>query len=307
MSRVLVTGIAGSLARLVGLSLQREGHEVSGVDYRRRPKDHPERIPYTQANYNKTRIEDLIRRFKPETILHLGRVGNLKLAVGRRFDLNVVGSGKIFELAEKYGVHRVVVLSTFHIYGAHPANHVPIAEDEPLRSGPDFPELSDAVQLDNLALQWAYRNPQLRTMVLRPTNVVGPDIRNAVSNYLRQPTVARVLGFDPMWQFIHQTDMVRAILLAAQSDANGVFNVAGDGTLPLSRALALTGARVLPIPGPIASQLLKAMGRIGPALPPYLVDFCRYPVIINDSPFRAETGFAPTVSIVDAIRSTAGR
>ena len=305
MTRLLVTGVAGSLARLTALALQRDGHDVAGVDYRRRPKDHPDALPYTQANYNKTRIEDVVRRFRPETLLHLGRVGNLKLAVGKRFDLNVVGSGKLFELAQKYDVARVVVLSTFHIYGAHPANHVPIAEDEPLRSGADFPELSDAVQLDNLASQWAYRYARPETVVLRPTNVIGPDIKNAISTYLRQRTVARVLGFDPMWQFIHQTDVVEAIRLAATTPKLiGVYNIAANGTLPFSRALEECGARAWPIPGPLATQLLRTMGRFGPALPPYLVEFCRYPVIINDARFRAETGFVPKVGVLEALRST---
>lgn len=302
--RLIVTGAAGGLARHTALMLQARGHDVLGVDYRPQPPDHPPSLPYVQANYNKTRIEDAIRRHKPRGILHLGRVGNLKMAVGKRFDLNVVGSGKIFELALKYDVERVIVLSTFHIYGAHPENHTPIHEDEPLRSGTDFPELADAVQLDNLAVQWSYRHRQLRTVILRPCNVIGPNVQNAISRYLREPVLASILGFDPMWQFIHQTDMVNAIIHALDGDAIGVFNVAGMGAVPFKQALRLTGKHVVPIPAPVATGLLRLAGRFAPSLPPYLVDFCKYPVIISDDAFRRAFGYAPTIGIADSIAST---
>jgi UDP-glucose 4-epimerase len=304
--RVVVTGIAGSLARLTALELQRRGYDVVGVDYRRAPADHPECIPYTQANYNKTRIEDVIRRHRPRGILHLGRVGNLKVGVSKRFDLNVVGSGKIFELSLKYDVERVLVLSTFHIYGAHPSNHIPIAEDEPIRAGTDFPELADAVQLDNLALQWSYRHRQLKTIVLRPCNVVGPDIQNAISKYLRQHRQAAVMGFDPMWQFIHQTDMVEAIIAGYESPAVGVYNVAGMGTMPFQTALKLSGGSIYRIPSPLARAILAVGGRLVPTLPPYLIDFCQYPVVISDAKFRADVGFQPRIGLVESITSATG-
>ena len=51
-----------------------------------------------RANYNKTGIEDVFKRHRFDAVLHLGRVGNLKESIGKRFDLNVVGSQKIMNL-----------------------------------------------------------------------------------------------------------------------------------------------------------------------------------------------------------------
>jgi UDP-glucose 4-epimerase len=302
MAKVLITGVSGSLAQLVADRLIEEGHTVIGVDYRPKKPGTPRQITFHQANYNKRIIEDVFRKHTPEWVLHLGRVGNLKTTANKRFDLNVLGSAKLMELSVQYGVQRLVVMSTFHIYGAHAANHIPIYEEEPLRAGQNFPQLADAVQLDNQAVTWVYRHRKLRTIVLRPTNIVGPHVQNAISSYLRSGTMAYLLGYSPMWQFVHELDMVDAILAAAKGDEVGVYNVAGRGEIPLVRALALTGARLIPVPGPLAYLALQLGGSL--TIPPYFLDFFRYPCVISDARFRKDFGYEPHVGIEEAIEST---
>ncbi len=215
----------------------------------------------------------------------------------------MIGTGKVMELSLKYGVERLLVLSTFHIYGAHPHNHIPIFEDEPLRAGSTFPQIADAVQLDNMASQWTYRHPQLRTIVLRPCNVIGPDIRNAMSRYLRRPRLGYIAGFSPMWQFIHQDDLVDAIVDLVASNEIGVFNVAGQGAIPLIEAFRLTERPLLALPAPLASGYLSLQRRFGRGFPPYLLEFFKYPVVIGDEKLRKATGYEPKVGIVESIRS----
>ena len=307
MSTYLITGMAGSLAQLVCKSLLAQGHEVIGVDHRPRPAYLPDSYTYYQGNYNKAGFEDVIRRHRPEVMVHLGRVGNLKMQVGKRFDLNVIGTGKVMELSLKYGVDRLLVLSTFHIYGAHANNHIPIFEDEPLRAGSTFPQIADAVQLDNMAQQWIYRHPKLRTIVLRPCNIIGPDIRNAISRYLRNPRLFYIFGFSPMWQFIHQEDMLSAIVHAHDQNHCGVYNVTGEGALPLVEALELTNAALFPVPDPLATLYLQVQSQILPSFPPYLLNFFKYPCVISDELFRKDFGWAPTVGLTQTIRSTVDR
>lgn len=300
----LITGIAGGLAQLVGSRLAAEGYEVVGVDYRHQPTLAFPATVY-QANYNKTRIEDIFRRHRPTHVLHLGRVGNLKERMGKRFDLNVIGSRKVMELSARYEVRRLLVLSTFHIYGAHPHNHIPIYEDEPLRAGAAFPQIADAIQLDNQAVLWVYRNQQAcKGAVLRPCNVVGPDISNAISTYLRSDLRPTMLGFDPMVQFIHQDDLLSALLALLGTEDVGVFNVAGAGTVPLRAALEVAPGRQVPVPTVVASSYLRLAGLLGRALPPYLLNFLKYPCIISDEKLREAIGWEPQVGQLEAVRST---
>ncbi|MCC6747401.1 MAG: NAD-dependent epimerase/dehydratase family protein [Deltaproteobacteria bacterium] len=302
----LITGIAGGLAREAGRALQRRGYRVVGVDYRALPAPLGYPAEFVQASYNKTYIEDAFRQAQPEVVLHLGRVGNLKEQMGKRFDLNVIGSRKVMDLALKYGARRLVVLSTFHIYGAHPHNHIPINEEEPLRAGAEFPQLADAIQLDNQALQWLYRHPEVPTVILRPCNVIGSEIQNAMSNFLRMPAVPFMMGFDPMVQFIDQRDLVSALLAAIEGHAVGVFNVAGRGTVPWREALSATGSLQIPVPSPVASAYLRLAGLWSAAFPPYLINFFMYPCVITDDAFRRAASWEPEIGQLEAVRATVG-
>ena len=307
MATYLVTGMAGGLAQLCAARLLAQGHEVIGADYRPAPEPLHPAVVYYQANYNKTRIEDVFRRHPPSGVLHLGRVGNLKLTPNKRFDLNVIGSAKIMELCVKYGVERLLVLSTFHIYGAHPSNHIPIGEDDPLRAGQSFPQLADAVQLDNQAVTWIYKHPRVRTIVLRPTNITGRHVHNAVTKYLRQPVLPYVAGFSPVWQLIDERDMVLALERAFFSDKTGVYNVAGGGEIPLVEILEHTRARLLPVPSFLASAYLHFSGVLNATFPPYLIDFFKYPCVISDARFRTDFGYEPTIGLVETIRAATER
>lgn len=302
---VLVTGFAGGLAREVARVLLVHGHEVVGVDYREigpLPEDLSSVRVY-RAQYHKTAIEDVFRGHRFEAVLHLGRVGNLRERMSKRFDLNVVGSRKLFGCALAHGVRRLVVLSTFHVYGASSYNHTPIDEEDPVRAGPDFPELADAIQLDAMATEWAYRHPAIGAIVLRPTNVVGGAIENTLSRMLRRGRVPKIIGFDPMTQVIHATDLARAIVAAHDGEARGVFNVAGPTAVPWSTIIELSGRKKLPLP----SALAMAAARTVSGLPPYLVNFLMYPCVIRDAAFRDTFGWSPRVDLRSALADVGAR
>jgi UDP-glucose 4-epimerase len=303
--RVLITGIGGALAQLVGERLAREGFQIVGVDYRPVPEpiDFPPEQIY-RANYNKTKIEDIFRRHRPQLVLHLGRVGNLKERMGKRFDLNVIGSQKVMDLCAKYAVERLVVFSTFHIYGAHPHNHIPISESEPLRAGSAFPQIADAIQLDSQAVAWLYQHPEVQTVVLRPCHVVGPAIQNAISRFLRQKMIPVILGFDPMMQLVHQDDLVEVIVRTAGDGPSGVYNVTGRGSLPFREVVRLSGARAVPVPSTIAAMTLAAARLVAPVLPPYLINFLKYPCVISAAAIRRAYDWEPRIDQRAAIRST---
>lgn len=303
---VLVTGIVGALAQSVARALREQGHRVVGVDYRPMPVRNrlPDGVTVYRASYDKTRIEEPFRRHRPSMVLHLGRVGDLKEGAGLRFDLNVVGNQRITSMCLKYGTRRMVVLSTFHIYGADALNHTPICEGDPLRAGPGFPEIADAIQLDNQAVMDMYRHPQLQTVVLRPTNVIGPIIQNAMSRFLRQRTLPVMMGFNPMVQFVHERDLTQAILAAAHSTPIGIFNVAGQSAMPWRTAVHIAGARAMPTPSTVARLYLRASGILTATLPPYLINFIKHPCVISDEALRRTFDWAPVVDDQDAIRST---
>ena len=100
-----------------------------------------------------------------------------------------------------------------------------------------------------------------------------------------------VLGFDPLFQVIHEDDAARAIATALEHELRGVFNVAGPPPVPLSIIIRETGRSILPVPAPAINLLL---GRFGlPRLPRGAVEHLKHPVVMDDRRFRNATDFAP--------------
>jgi len=97
------------------------------------------------------------------------------------------------------------------------------------------------------------------------------------------------MGFDPLFQFMHEHDVADAIVLALTKSSRGVYNVAGPQPLPLSLMARMLGRTVVPVPE-AAFRLL--IGRFGlPRLPAGALSHLKYPVVIDARRFKEETGF----------------
>ena len=99
-----------------------------------------------------------------------------------------------------------------------------------------------------------------------------------------------VLGFDPLFQFMHEEDAAAAICLALDKSLRGVFNVAGPQPMPLSLLIRAGGAHADAAAGDLDVERCSAASGCR-ELPPGAVAHLKYPVVIDDSSFRAATGF----------------
>lgn len=147
-------------------------------------------------------------------MIHLGRLIASQETRMRRYNANVLGTQKLFELSHKYGVKQVTVMSTFHVYGAIAYNPALIDEDAPLKAAELTMDLVDSVELENLANIYLWKYPDIHITVLRPCNIVGPGVRNTISLLLSSKYAPVLAGFSPMMQFIHIDDMADAIVVA---------------------------------------------------------------------------------------------
>jgi UDP-glucose 4-epimerase len=94
-----------------------------------------------------------------------------------------------------------------------------------------------------------------------------------------------------LFQFMHESDAVRAIILALELELRGVYNVAGPLALPLSELIRVTGRSPIRIARVLHPLLL---GRLGlPRLSTGAVAHIKYPIVISDASFRRVTGFRP--------------
>ncbi|WP_339799203.1 SDR family oxidoreductase [uncultured Marinobacter sp.] len=293
---ILITGAAGTLAQQV-INLLRETCDLVAVDFREQVYLGDD-IPSYCIDFNKRVFEDLFRRYQFDGVIHLGRIMSSQETRISRYNSNVLGTQKLLDLSHKYGVHRVIVLSTYHVYGAVPFNPALIDEEAPLKAAGLTMDLVDSVELENLANIYLWRHPDLNITVLRPCNIVGPGVRNAISTLLSSERAPVLAGFSPMMQFIHIDDMAEALVKALQIEKRGIYNVAPCDWVAYQHALELCGCKQFPVPSipPILPRTILRLLNLR-RFPSYLMDFFKYPVIIDGRAFSQDFDFRPRRSL----------
>ncbi|MEZ4287980.1 MAG: NAD-dependent epimerase/dehydratase family protein [Polyangiales bacterium] len=286
--KVLVTGIAGKLGQLVATRLSESGYEVFGVDTQ--PWDSaPRGVEVFVSDIRKRPAEDVVRTKRPHAVIHMATVAHLFRRHADRFRINLNGTRAMMEHCHHYGVQQFIFAGRHTYYGAAADSTLYHSEDEPPFSSQNFPELADLVAADLYASSALWRHPEITTSILRVCYTLGPAAHGTLAGYLSRAQVPMLLGFDPLFQFIHETDAARAIVAALESKLHGVYNVAGPSPLPLSRIVRETGRRPVRIPEPL---LNLAAGRFGlPKLPPGALQHLKYPIVVDSSAFRAATDF----------------
>lgn len=298
--KILIPGIAAGLARRVAKSLLSQGHEVIGIDARPWPNA-PAKIELHGVDIRKRAAEDVFRRHRPDAVIHMATVTSLELSGEERHRINLGGTRAVFEHCHAYGVKQVLFVGRHTFYGAAPDSPLYHTEDEPPQALDSFPELADLVAADLYAATALWRYPKLTVGLLRLCYTLGEPGRGTLASFLVHRRVPMVLGFDPLFQFLHEDDAVTAIELALEKKLKGVFNVAGPPPLPLSMLIRAAGRKPLPLPEPLLKLLL---GRSGfPLLPHGALGHLKYPVVMDASAFKKATGFEPRYSEVETVRA----
>jgi UDP-glucose 4-epimerase len=296
--RVLIPGAAGAIARKLAVRLVAEGHEVVGID--RRPwRDPP--IEFHEVDVRKRAAEDVFRKVRPEAVVHMATVTSLVVPGEERNQINLGGTRAVFDHCRAYGVAHCIFVGRHTFYGAGPDSPLFHVEDEPPQELNRFPALADLVAADLYAATALWRFPELATSVLRVCYTLGASGQGTLAGFLRGKRVPMVLGFDPLFQFLHEDDVVEALVLTLGKRPRGVFNVAGPQPLPLSRVAIAAGRTPVPVPEILLESLI---GRFGfPRLPKGALTHIKYPVVVDAKAFRETTGFVHEYDEMDAIRS----
>lgn len=295
MKSVLIIGIQGALAKITAeLLIKRHPQiKIHGVDSRA-IDDVPNRtqLSVQQMKYTRTNFEKIFREHNFDTILHLGRLGHSPVIgnINKRIDINLVGTNTILELSHKFRSKKVVILSTHHVYGAHADNSMFLKEDAPLRGSFKYAELRDVVEMDQMCTNWMWKNQNhIETVVLRPCNIIGPQIKNSITQFLKTAYAPLPIDYNPMFQFVHEFDMASIIVASAETLKTGIYNVAGDDVVSLHEASAIVGMKKIKVPIIIVEQLAKIMTPLW-KFPTYLIDYLKFPATLDNSELKKNLG-----------------
>ena len=152
----------------------------------------------------------------------------------------------------------------------------------------------DSMEVEGYVRGFSRRRPDTKIHLLRFANCIGPQIRTSLTDYFTLPIVPTPLGYEARLQFLHENDLVRAMVQSTVSDQEGIVNVAGDGVITLDQAVALVGRPSIPVVPQAAGMVGGMFKRFGLAdFSPDQMSLLSYGRGVDTTRMREQFGFEP--------------
>jgi UDP-glucose 4-epimerase len=247
--RYIVTGGAGFIGSNLAEQLACDGHDVVIIDDLSSGRQ--ENIGHLLAYPRVTFVEGSITDFPllvdacagADGIFHQAAVASVPRSVANPLEtneVNVAGTLNVLWAAKECGVPAVVAASTSAIYGDDPV----FPKHETMAPGPLSPYAVSKLAGEHYGKVFASLYG-IRTVFLRYFNVFGPR-QDPNSEYAAviPKFIARMLEDKPpiiygdgeqTRDFIFVADVVRANIRAMESEASGIFNIAGGSRISLNQ------------------------------------------------------------------------
>ena len=118
----------------------------------------------------------------------------------------------------------------------------------------------------------------------------------------------RVLGHDPLMQFIHEDDLVSLLIHAIKEKVAGIFNAAGEGLVGYSELATVARKPMVALPRVFLSPLMQATwwSRLQSASSAAGLVYIMHPWVVDPRRFVRESGFRYRYSSEDAVRCHLG-
>lgn len=297
MRRIFITGISGYIASLFARTLldsdQADQIEtIVGIDIRPPDFSHP-KLEFIVHDVREP-ITQLLKEKKINTIVHTAWVLAPDHDCRRMEDINLRGSLNILEAAKETGINQIIYTSSTTAYGFHPDNEIPLTEESPLRGNDDFTYAKNKKEIEVVFSTFTRENPGITTTVLRPCYVAGPGLDNPLSTFLKKPFVPLISKTAP-FQYVHEDDLVRVMILCVEKRVGGIFNVAPEGSIEFDEMVRLLGNIPICLPETLVRIInglaWKLRLRFITEFPNPALNLIRYPWIASSEKLINQTGF----------------
>ncbi len=260
-------------------------------------------ITYEVADVRSKDLAGLLQKHAIDVVVHLASIVTPDKHATREFlySVDVEGTRNVLEAATAAGVGKLVVSSSGAAYGYHADNPAWITEDCPLRGNKAFAYAWHKRLVEEMLADWRSSHPQLKQVILRISTILGETVDNQITAMFKRPRVLAIRGATSPFVFIHDQDVVGALLRAIESDAGGAWNLAGDGALTIDEIATRLGKPCIHLPAWLVKAglaLLKPFGltRYGPEQ----VAFLRYRPVLDNNRLKSEFGYTPRYSTTEA-------
>ena len=293
--RVLITGLSTYWGGRLAQALERdpEIEAIIGVDSHD-PTRELERTEFVRVGTQHALLRRIVEAAEIDTVVDTRLVvDSITTSQRNAHENNVIGTMNVLAACggPESSVRKFVFKSSAHYYGTAQDDPAFFTEAMPRPHPPRTPIERDIVEAEGAVADFADKSDDVRVTILRFANVLGPDVRTSHTALFDMPVVPTIFGFDPRYQFVHEDDVVGALLHAVSHDLPGIYNVAGDGVLALSEVAGLLCKTYAPILPPVATGIAAAaLRRLGLNLPPEMLGQMRFGRGLDNRKFKS-SGF----------------
>lgn len=299
--RVAVTGAAGYIGTSLIKRLEHEEavEKVVALDIRYPENPFGPTVTFHSQDVTAPMAE-VLAEHDIDSVIHLAFV--MRPRDNRAERVNVHGTSRVLEACAQTGVSYVMYLSSTTVYGAHRHNPSELTEESPVRPVKGFRYGEHKAEAEASINRFAKDHPDLAVTILRACPVMGPNADNFISQAFSKPFLVAVRGHDPAMQLLHEDDLIDSLTACLLQRSDGVYNLAGEGTLRWSELASLFGRRLVTLPAPLLYGLtgLTWALRLQSDSPPCGLDFIRYRWTANARKIQQEVGVSPRFSSEDA-------
>jgi UDP-glucose 4-epimerase len=297
MGRIAVTGAASFVgSRLLRRLVERHGpRSVVVLDVTHPPAalDH---VGYRQVDLTlpaaDRKLVGMLREEEIDTVVHAAFFTDPRRDTNYSHELESIGTLNLMGACSAAGVKQVVQRSFTAVYGARGQNPFFLTEEHTPRPNERFFWVKDKLEAEQHALSFARRYPEMKVAVLRLAPLLGPGQFSFYTRLFASRVVSVVMGYDPLLQFLHPDDALRAFEAALESGTGGVFNVVPRSTISLLTTLHLAEKVTVGVPHPLAYVLADATWASGLGVAPGgFIDYIRYPFLADGAKAARELGF----------------
>ncbi|MSQ08446.1 MAG: NAD-dependent epimerase/dehydratase family protein [Dehalococcoidia bacterium] len=250
-------------------------------------------------------LGDVLAGYGIEAVIHLAYLLKSSRDGAFAWQVNVGATESLLKACAAAGVRQVIYLSSTTTYGAHKGFVRPFGETTPVNPVKGFQYSEQKVAAEKLLFRFSEENPGCAVSVLRGCVVMAAGADNFIAQALGRRLLPAPLGFNPEMQFLHVDDYVSAVEAALASRARGVYNIAGDGTVRWRDVAKASGARLLPVPGPLLTGAVNMTwrARLQSQSPACGLDFIKHPWLASTDKAKAELGWRPLYSSRQALQA----
>ncbi len=319
MSGVLVTGATTPIGERLVRSLLADTAIDHVLAVSNRPPESAlpfsqgDRLVYCSVDLSRTRpVRELLfgiaRDLAVTTVIHLSMHRSTAAHGARVHALNVDALRSLLQLCERHPtIKRLVLKSWGEVYQVQHDLPTLVTEDHPLNMGSGAPQwIRDRVEADTTA-STRMGMSKLEIMVLRCAEVLAPGTGSQLFDYLQSPICLRPAGFDPMMNLLSIQDVIVALELAARSQGTqGILNIPGADTLPLSECVARFGKPDIPLPSTLITPVYRLRRRLRGADFSYGMNRRRfhYASVLDGTRAKQILGYEPVHTIEWPFEST---